>query len=642
MGFEGICMLVVLCLNLPAVQCGGVVLYTTTSVCGLKGASVELPCKYHYSGIGHYWRGEWYEERSGRVIKYYPPDYDCSLKIDKLTDDHSGVYQFRFYTTLHRSWIISKLGITVSVTDLKVKEVDAGDVNQTKVTCSTSCSVGLQYVWYKNGQTLQDKTTASIRVPEVASYSCAVKGYEALRSPAKCIPDKQCWGVTYSYENSCVLLGSAVDIPSTYLHPKYDSINNTFWFNKQKSNNPLEDLNLADEYKNHVAYLGDKKSSCTLRLKDIRVSYSGEYVFRFTTKEGESYSGLPGVNISVTALQMLTPPEAVTEGERVTLSCDTTCALSKDPTFIWYNNGQPVTSKHTTRDNKLHLNPVSEDAGSYSCSVKGHESLSSNDVSLNVRYRPTHVSVSISPSDGIKEGTSVTLTCSSDANPPVHNYTWYMKSGAESLVRGTGESISFNVTSDTSGLYYCEAQNEVGSQNSTDAAVPPKEVAAMILTAIITTLIILAVLLMLGILHLSKKKVEMTADTRTTNANTQSDAGLVYSTVTARAMTSDPAQRVTTHDQDDVQYANVQINRSKRQEVPLYSTVQMPQTSAQDDDVANTSVQFHRGSAATRAEDDRVICHCPQTMTGLETADQKDPQAISVHTENVVLVYSWC
>ncbi|XP_076126462.1 sialoadhesin-like isoform X2 [Alosa pseudoharengus] len=387
MGFEGICMLVVLCLNMSAVQSGGSVTYSTTSVCGLKGASVVLPCTYHYSGIGPYIRGEWYEERSGRVIKYDPLNYDCSLKIDKLTDDHSGVYQFRFLTTLHLSWITSKPGITVTVTDLKVKEDDAGDANQTKVTCSTSCSVGLQYVWYKNGQPLQDKTTVSIRVPEVASYSCAVKGYEALRSPAK-------------------------------------------------------------------------------------------------------------------YLQVLTPPEAVTEGERVTLTCDTTCTLSKDPIFIWYKNGQPVTYKHTTRDNKLHLNPVSsEDAGSYSCSVRGHESLSSNDVSLNVRYRPTHVSVFISPSDGIKEGTSVTLTCSSDANPPTHTYTWYMKSGAESLVRGTGESISFNVTSDTSGLYHCGAQNEVGSRNSTGVAVPSKGGLAipMAVTSGIIIALILALMLVVSI-----------------------------------------------------------------------------------------------------------------------------------------------
>ncbi|XP_062391214.1 B-cell receptor CD22-like [Sardina pilchardus] len=199
-----------------------------------------------------------------------------------------------------------------------------------------------------------------------------------------------------------------------------------------------------------------------------------------------------------TTLQVSITPEAVIEEQRVTLTCNTTCILT-NPTFIWYKNGH--LNNHTTRDNKLHLNPVSsEDTGNYSCAVRGHESLSST-VFLNVRYSPRKTSLSISHGK-TEEGSSVTLTCSSDANPPVHNYTWYMKSGAESVVRGTGESISFNVTSDTSGLYHCEAQNELGSQNSADAAVPSKgpEAVIMILMASITIFIILA--LILGIVRL--------------------------------------------------------------------------------------------------------------------------------------------
>ena len=62
-------------------------------------------------------RGEWYEEKRGRIREhsdsYYP---DCSLKIDKLSDDHSGVYHFRFYTTIYTSWIRGRSGVTVSVT----------------------------------------------------------------------------------------------------------------------------------------------------------------------------------------------------------------------------------------------------------------------------------------------------------------------------------------------------------------------------------------------------------------------------------------------------------------------------------------------------------------------------------------------
>ncbi|XP_041958677.1 sialoadhesin-like [Alosa sapidissima] len=592
----------------PRKQCWSVA-YSSTRVCGLKGASVVLPCTYQYPWKDTYQRGEWYEEQRGRVREHSSSKYpDCSLNMDNLSDEDSGVYRFRFQTNLHSSWITANSAAILSVTDLQVKEETVEEnQNLIKVSCSTSCSLGSQYVWYKNGQTLEHKTTASMqldstRPSEEGSYSCAVKGH---RSPAVCVPAEQCWGVAYSSNSICRLKGSSVDISCTYKYPRDQSINTTFWFNHQKTSNHPIDLHLDKDYQNHTEYIGIERNNCTLTLKDIRESHSGEYSFRFITGWGQGFSGLPGVNITVTALQVFITPEAVTEGERVTLTCDTTCIMT-NPIFAWYKNGQPVTYKHTTRDNKLHLDPVSsEDAGSYSCAVKGHESLSSNAVFLNVRYVPRKISLSISPGE-TEEGSSVTLTCSSDANPPVHTYTWYMKNGAESLVRGTGESISFNVTSDTSGLYYCVAQNELGSQNSTDAAVPSEgpEV-VMMLVASISMFTFLA--LILGMVLLRKKIAKTTGDGRFTDANMQSDSGLVYSTVTARATTSDPAQSITTHDQDNVQYATVQINLSKRQEVPLYSTVQMPQTSAQDDDVAYASVQFQRGSAVTRAEDDSVI-----------------------------------
>src|SRR4029434_4107929 len=95
-------------------------------------------------------------------------------------------------------------------------------------------------------------------------------------------------------------------------------------------------------------------------------------------------------------LQVLITPEAVKEGEKVTLTCNTTCILSNNPTFIWYKNRQPVTFKHTTRDNKLHLNPVScEDVGSYSCAFRGHESLFSTDVFLKVRCKLLQLTVNV-------------------------------------------------------------------------------------------------------------------------------------------------------------------------------------------------------------------------------------------------------
>ncbi|KAG5278782.1 hypothetical protein AALO_G00102720 [Alosa alosa] len=303
------------------------------------------------------------------------------------------------------------------------------------------------------------------------------------------------------------------------------------------------------------------------------------------------------------ALQVTVTPETVTEGEEVTLTCST-CNRSNNPTVIWYKNGQPVSNNTTTRDNKLHLNPVSsEDAGSYSCAVKGDESLSSTTVFLNVRYVPKNVSVSIKASGEIQEGTSVTLTCSSDANPPVHTYTWYMKSGAESLVRGSGESISFNVTSDTNGLYYCEAQNAVGSANSSQVQIVTEDehVAAMMFQAGIILFVILTIMLVFATLWLRKKNINLSSSPYTLEA----DASDVYANVIPTTMTSDPGQRVDSQgDEDDVHYASIQFQPRTKKQKSLYSNRKSVQQLKQDEDIVYASVQPSQSNTATWTDGD--------------------------------------
>ena len=64
----------------------------------------------------------------------------------------------------------------------------------------------------------------------------------------------------------------------------------------------------------------------------------------------------------------------------------------------------------------------------------------------------------------------MTLTCSSDANPPVKNYTWFKEGGASPV--GSGHSYS----PPQSVSYYCVAQNEYGSQKSAAVTVTVKGV----------------------------------------------------------------------------------------------------------------------------------------------------------------------
>ncbi|XP_038557653.1 B-cell receptor CD22-like [Micropterus salmoides] len=95
-----------------------------------------------------------------------------------------------------------------------------------------------------------------------------------------------------------------------------------------------------------------------------------------------------------------------------------------------------------------------------SCAVKGHEDFRSPSV-----YAPKLPSVSVSPSAEIVEGSSVTLTCSSDANPAA-KYTWYK--GNQTLNQRPEDIYHFtSISSKDSGIYHCKAENEFGQMNST-------------------------------------------------------------------------------------------------------------------------------------------------------------------------------
>ncbi|XP_061072618.1 B-cell receptor CD22-like isoform X2 [Conger conger] len=250
-----------------------------------------------------------------------------------------------------------------------------------------------------------------------------------------------------------------------YSYPTSYSVQKTVWFIHQIPNQEPDDLSLDPEYSDRVEYLGDRNNDCTFKIKQLRESDSKTYHFRFLTYNADGkYTGQPGVTLDVTALQVIMYPGTVTEGQSVTLNCSTTCNLTGRPAFTWYRDGSPLS--FTTQTHQLTAS--SEDGGRYSCVVKGYEDLPSPAVALSVNYSPKDTSVSVSPSGEILEGSSVTLTCSSDANPPVQNYTWFKKNRAVSLWRESGFNHTIaNILSLDSGQYYCEAQNQLGAQKST-------------------------------------------------------------------------------------------------------------------------------------------------------------------------------
>ncbi|XP_056304589.1 B-cell receptor CD22-like [Danio aesculapii] len=287
------------------------------------------------------------------------------------------------------------------------------------------------------------------------------------------------WAVNYNPLHICALKDSSVIMSCTYTYPTGHQIRRVFW-NKDlvKHGDELADLSEDPEYSQRVQYLGDKQQNCTVRLSHVTKKDEHEYYFRITTDKTEGkWTGKPGVSLSVTDLQ-LESPERVTEGDSVRLTCKSSCNLTDTPTFIWYRNSQTWTEG--TIGNKLILKSVRrEDAGRYRCAVDGH-TLTSPEVSLNVKYPPRNVSVSISGSAVIMEEDSVTLSCSSDSNPPAEIY--WLK-GKNNIEHGKNFHIS-KISSDDSGEYKCRAISERGDTYSDpvtlDVQYPPKNVSVSI------------------------------------------------------------------------------------------------------------------------------------------------------------------
>lgn len=83
---------------------------------------------------------------------------------------------------------------------------------------------------------------------------------------------------------------------------------------------------------------------------------------------------------------------------------------------------------------------------------------------------PKKTAVSFSDDSVMAMGNTVTLACSSDANPPVEIYTWF-KVG-ESTPVGSGQQYSItDISSEDGGEYYCEARNKYGAEDSTAVSI---------------------------------------------------------------------------------------------------------------------------------------------------------------------------
>uniref|UniRef100_A0A8C5GFB8 Sialoadhesin-like n=1 Tax=Gouania willdenowi TaxID=441366 RepID=A0A8C5GFB8_GOUWI len=235
-------------------------------------------------------------------------------------------------------------------------------------------------------------------------------------------------------------------------------------------------------YENRVQYLGEPGSkNCSVRISDLRESDSGTYIFYFITSHPtEKVPEQRGLQLLVTASSsevaaLASPADDITQGEALRLACCSPAA-SPQANFTWNDDTGLIHTGQVWEINEI----TDHQSGSYYCQMQYEETVQNSSVlPINVQYPPRNTAASTSPPGALQDNLPVTLTCSSDANPPVEMYIWYQgvaclpssdksfHQGRQTVASPAGSVLnSANITVDESGLYCCVARNIHGSQTA--------------------------------------------------------------------------------------------------------------------------------------------------------------------------------
>ncbi|XP_072423590.1 B-cell receptor CD22-like [Chiloscyllium punctatum] len=215
-----------------------------------------------------------------------------------------------------------------------------------------------------------------------------------------------------------------------------------------------------------------RENTDTIRIQPTRIDASCSYICRARNSVSSRDSTPKHINVQygpgdVTIVRS-EPQGEVKEGDRVTLTCNS--RSNPGARYTWYkDNVNTAVNKGT--GNILTIRSITPtESGDYYCKAENViGSQTSKSFRIEVLYAPRNVMVSVSPSDSaIHEGDNITLSCTSDSNPPTSWYKWErrQREETESLESSERDLTLYRITHKQEGVYSCEAGNTVGANRS--------------------------------------------------------------------------------------------------------------------------------------------------------------------------------
>uniref|UniRef100_A0A3B4BBX6 Ig-like domain-containing protein n=1 Tax=Periophthalmus magnuspinnatus TaxID=409849 RepID=A0A3B4BBX6_9GOBI len=223
------------------------------------------------------------------------------------------------------------------------------------------------------------------------------------------------------------------------------------------------------------------QKNCTTTVYDITEQQGRGVRFRLDCDNPLKWTfTLKTLNITVNEVPptpKLTPSTvSVSEGQSVSVQCSVPVpCLSLPPFLAWspvlghiQETLQKQPDKTYVKVSTLNFT-ASDPKIRISCSAVHSREDGKNITSYflsSVTDQPRNTRVTVSPSGPVTEHSNMSLSCSSDANPAVQHYHWYKADGGTHTLIGNSSVLNMKASRDTTAIF-CEAQNELGADNST-------------------------------------------------------------------------------------------------------------------------------------------------------------------------------